>query len=121
LCWVTGQGSVGGADGENDVDGGSTTLLSPVFDLDGRTAPRIRYWRWFSNNVGSNPSEDVLRIELSNDGGGSWHAAETVGPAGAGTSGGWIEARLDVESIVSVTAQMRLRVIASDLGGGSIV
>ncbi|MCA9002499.1 MAG: hypothetical protein KDB61_11280, partial [Planctomycetes bacterium] len=30
-CWFTGQGSVGGALGENDVDGGATTLLSPMF------------------------------------------------------------------------------------------
>ena len=120
-CWVTGQGSVGGSDGAQDVDGGSTTLLSPIFDLDGRTAPRIRYWRWYSNDVGSAPNEDVLQIDLSNNGGSSWVSADTVDPNGPEASGGWFETVLEVESILPLTDQMRLRVFASDLGSGSIV
>ena len=32
LCWFTGQGTVGGAIGGNDVDGGTTSLLSPIID-----------------------------------------------------------------------------------------
>ena len=99
LCWVTGQGSVGGSDGENDVDGGRTTLLSPIFDLDGRIAPRIRYWRWYSNDVGSAPNEDTLAIDLSNNGGSSWSSVEVIGPDGPQTSGGWFEHVFEVESI----------------------
>ena len=120
-CWVTGQGSVGGSDGENDVDGGRTTLLSPIFDLDGRIAPRIRYWRWYSNDVGSSPNEDTLAIDLSNNGGSSWSSVEVIGPDGPQTSGGWFEYVFEVESVLPLTSQMRLRVIASDLGSGSIV
>lgn len=121
-CWVTGQGSVGGAVGENDVDGGSTTLVSPVFDLDGLAGPRIRYWRWYSNDEGGAPSSDVFRVDLSNDGGVSWTPAEVVGPAGAEASGGWFEASLQVEDVLGEPAdQVRIRFIASDLGDGSIV
>src|SRR5690606_13043489 len=35
LAFITGQGSVGGGNGENDVDNGRTTLTSPVMDLSG--------------------------------------------------------------------------------------
>ena len=31
-CFVTGQGSVGGSVGENDIDGGFTTLVTPTID-----------------------------------------------------------------------------------------
>jgi carboxypeptidase T len=120
-CWVTGQGSSGGGVGENDVDGGRTTLLSPVWDLSGGLAPRITYWRWYSNDQGSAPNADILEIELSNNGGSSWVSAEVVGPSGAGSNGGWYEAELDVASILTPTAQVRMRVIASDLNSGSIV
>lgn len=120
-CWVTGQGSPGGNLGDNDVDSGSTTLISPVWDLAGKAVPRIRYWRWYSNDSGASPNADVLQIDLSNDGGASWVPAETVGPDSAESSGGWFEASLDVASILTPTAQVRMRVIASDLGSGSIV
>ena len=33
MCWVTGQHASGQSDGYNDVDGGFTTLTSPVYDL----------------------------------------------------------------------------------------
>ncbi len=120
-CWVTGQGSPGGSVGENDVDGGSTTLVSPVFDLAGSIAAHVRYWRWYSNNQGSSPGADTFAVDVSNDGGSSWVSAELLGPTGTDAVGGWIAADLDLESILPVTSQMRLRFIASDLGSGSIV
>ena len=121
LCWVTGQGSVGGGVGDNDVDNGSTTLLSPVFDLSSGFLPKVRYWRWYSNDEGGDPNNDVFQVDLSNDGGSSWVSAEVVGPAGPETSGGWFEVELDVAAILAPTSQMRLRFIASDLSSGSIV
>ena len=120
-CWVTGQGSAGGSVGENDVDGGSTTLLSPVFDLSNTVAARVRYWRWYSNNQGSAPGADTFAVDVSNDGGSSWVSAELLGPTGADTVGGWLAAELDLESLLPVTSQMRIRFVASDLGSGSIV
>lgn len=120
-CWFTGQGSNGGSVGENDVDGGTTTVLSPIFDLDGASAATIRYWRWYSNDAGSAPNADVFEIDLSNDGGSSWTSAEVVGPSGAQTSGGWHEATIHPESVLPLTSQMRMRFRASDLDSGSIV
>lgn len=120
-CWVTGQGLVGGAVGANDVDGGATTLMSPVYDLTGMVDPEFVYWRWYSNDAGSAPGEDVFRVEISGDNGANWLVAEVVGPTGAGTSGGWNSHRVLVSDFVTPSATVRLRFIAEDLGAGSIV
>jgi choice-of-anchor B domain-containing protein len=121
LCWVTGNGVVGGALGANDIDGGATTLVSPLLDLSGLTQPRIAYDRWYSNASGAAPGEDIFVVEISNNGGASWVNVETVGPSGIGTAGGWVRKEFDVSSVVTPTAQVRLRFRASDVGGGSIV
>ncbi len=120
-CWFTGQGSVGGSLGENDVDGGSTSLVSPLFDLSTAQAASLRYARWYSNGTGGSPNDDVFQVDLSDDGGSSWVSAEVVGPAGTGTSGGWQEIEIDIAQHVTLTSSVRARFIASDTGGGSIV
>ncbi len=121
LCWVTGQGSAGGSLGENDVDNGVTTLKSPVFDAFGLNDPKVRYWRWYSNNTGSEPGADTFRIDLSNNGGASWTTIETVGPTGAQASGGWFQHEFRIADFLVPSATMRMRFVASDLGAGSVV
>ena len=119
-CWFTGQGSQGGSLGQNDVDGGTTTLLSPIFDATGAANPEISYWRWFDNN-GNSTVNDTLVIDISNDGGSSWVNVETIGPNGFGTDGGWLQHSFDVTAFVTPTNNMRMRFQTSDLNGGSIV
>lgn len=121
LCWVTGQGSVGGGVGENDVDGGTTTLVSPLLDLSSLDEPILSYWRWYNNIAGSSPGADIFVVDISNNDGASWTNLETVGPTGSGTSGGWNQATFLVSDFVAPTSQVRLRFVASDLGSGSIV
>ncbi len=126
VCWVTGQGSVGGAQGENDVDGGATTLLSPVFDLTGSSTPgvanfEIEYWRWYVNGTGASPYSDTFVIEISNDLV-NWILVEEVGPQqGPDTTGGWIHRSFDPSELISLTSTVQMRFIAADLGAGSIV
>ncbi len=120
LCWVTGAAAGTGV-GSFDVDGGFTTLLSPVFNLAGQPDAIISYWRWYSNNQGAAPNADIFTVQISNNNGASWTNFEVVGPAGAGTSGGWIQASRRVGDVISPTATMRLRFIADDSGSGSIV
>lgn len=119
-AWVTGQGSSGGSLGENDIDGGFTTLTSPVLDASGLSDPFISYWRWYVNN-GNGTVDDIFEVDISNNGGSSWTNLETLGPVGAGTSGGWIQYSARISDTFAPTSQMRLRFRASDLGGGSIV
>lgn len=120
-CWFTGQGNPGGSIGSNDVDGGSTTLRTPILDMSSLNDPTVSYYRWYSNDQGASPNADVFVVEISNDGGSSWSLVESVGPSGTGTAGGWIQHAFSVSSILTPTAQMQMRFIASDLGSGSIV
>lgn len=120
-CWVTGQGSSGGSVGENDVDGGFTMLLSPVMDLSGFDEPTIRYWRWFSNDQGAAPNEDVFRVHVSGNGGSSWTLVEVVGPSGPESSGGWYQHSFKVSDFVTPGAAVQVRFRAADEGDGSIV
>ena len=103
MCWFTGQGSPGGGAGENDVDGGHTTLLAPPVALGGADA-RIGYWRWYSNNTGSDPGTDVFRVQITDDGV-NWVDVETVGPDGPETGGGWIYHEFTVSQFVAVVRQ----------------
>ncbi len=121
VCWVTGQGSVGGGLGDNDVDGGQTTLTTPTLMLSGSGSAEISYWRWYSNDQGGSPNADVFVVDISDNGGSSWTNVETVGPSGEGTGGGWVQHTFLVEDFVSLTDQVVLRFIASDEGSGSIV
>ena len=105
--------------GNSDVDGGTTYLDSPIFDLAGENG-RVRYARWYSNNFGSAPFADVFRVYISNDGGSNWTMAEGVGPIDQ-AGGGWFEHSFWVGNYVSPTSQMRLRFEASDLASGSVV
>jgi Zn-dependent metalloprotease len=125
LCWVTGQGSVGGSLGENDVDGGATTLFSPVFDMatgvDPASTFSIKYWRWYSTGTGAAPYADTFIIEISSDLT-TWVNVETVGPAnGPDTNGGWIQHSFDPSLLVPLTTTIQMRFIASDLDAGSLV
>ncbi len=117
LAFITGQHNGGGA-GDNDVDGGRTTLTSPTLDLSSGDA-RIGYWRWFSNDAGSNPGAESLIVDISNDGGNSWIEVEEVGPSFQ-ASGGWFFHEFTVSDFVAPTANVELRFVASD-DFGSIV
>jgi len=121
LAWVTGQGTPGGSLGENDVDGGVTSLVSNQIDLSATESATISYARWYSNNTGGAPNADVFEVFVSDDDGQSYVLAERVGPAGAGTSGGWIEAGFVVGDFVDLTSTVRVKFVASDLGDGSLV
>ncbi|MCP3917651.1 MAG: hypothetical protein GY711_19060 [bacterium] len=110
-CWFTGQGSPGGATGENDVDGGETTLTSPVFDASSLTNPTITYWLWYS------ATNDPFRVQVSNNGGSSWSNAITL----TNGTGGWNQRSIDLASVVPLSSTMQVRFVAADLQGGSIV
>lgn len=112
-CFVTGNGV------DEDIDDGTTTLISPTFDLSGGDA-EISYARWLDNTFGASPNEDVMEVFVSNDNGASWVLAETVGPVEE-AAGGWYTHSFPVADFVSPTAQMKVRFVVGDLGSGSVV
>jgi choice-of-anchor B domain-containing protein len=117
MCWVTGQGSVGGGVGENDIDGGTTTLTSPTMDATQGDLAFIEYYRWYSNNQGASPDEDTMPVQISNNNGASWVQLELVSE----NAGDWVSRSFRVDDFVTPSNQMKLRFIARDLGNGSVV
>ncbi len=117
LCYVTGQGSVGGALGEADVDGGATTLISPTFNALGLSDPQVQYWRWYSNNTGGSPNADEMPIEISNNNGSTWVQLELV----TENANAWVSKSFRISNFLTPTATMKVRFVARDLGSGSVI
>ena len=106
-------------EGNSDVDGGSTTLTSPVFDGSGDAF--VSYARWFDNAFGADPGGEAFNIQISNNAGASWANLEVVGPTGAGTTGGWFYVTHHISDVISPTANMQVRFIASDFGTQGVI
>jgi Zn-dependent metalloprotease len=117
FCFVTGQHTIGQSVGANDVDGGRTTLLTPIFDASTANSPILEYYRWYSNNLGGAPGEDFWRVDVSNDGGLNWASVEST----RDSQNSWKRVLFRISDIVAPTANMRLRFIAEDAGSGSLV
>jgi len=113
-CFVTGLGVPGTPVDFYDVDG-RTTLTSAAFDLTGMTIPTLGYWRWFFTNTGE--TTDYLAVLLSNDNGNSWVPVETL----HGLHNHWEEVAIRVADYLPPSNQMRLRFVAGEEGGGSVV
>ena len=116
-CWLTDNDSANSCN--SDVDGGATTLTSPVLDASD-PGTTISYTYWYSNDFGGGPNNDFFTIEASDDGGGSWQTVEVIGPAGPG---GWITSTFSISSIAGLAPSdnFRLRFTAEDAGDGSVI
>lgn len=116
ICWVTGNGTVGGTAGEADVDGGKTTLLSPVFPLQGAVSATVSYWRWYTDNLGNNPNEDYWDVDVTSDGTNWVHLEHTNASANS-----WNQYSFDVGTFVALTNQIRFRFVANDQTNNSLL
>jgi hypothetical protein len=126
-CFVTGNSSspTGGI-GENDVDGGHTTLTSPTIDLSAYEDPLFTYWRWYVNAPpsGANPGQDWWQVEVSDDDGSTWSFIENNSTQDIS----WRRNAFRISEYVELTDQFKIRFIASDslhigqnLDGGSLI
>ncbi|MFO0872922.1 MAG: hypothetical protein U0575_02990 [Phycisphaerales bacterium] len=104
----------------SDVDGGSTTLISPMLDASVPNA-YIAYWRWYSTISGNAPYQDTFKVEISNNNGTSWIPLETVGPTGPEVEGGWYHKQFRLDQYIVPTNQFRIRFVADDVNPGSVV
>ncbi len=73
-AFVTGNPPAATPD-QDDVDNGTTTLISPAYDLSGSYGVEVSWQRWFFRT--QDPT-DQLVAEVSDDGGASWQTLETV-------------------------------------------
>jgi hypothetical protein len=111
-CFVTQNGEVGGSAGSADVDGGSTTLVSPLLDVAG-TDGIISYARWFFDSQ----TPDSLKTYVSNDDGNTWTFVHETN----GTNSSWETVSFSIGSYINPTSQMRIAFIAEDTSPASIV
>ncbi|MEX2217459.1 MAG: hypothetical protein WD749_01760 [Phycisphaerales bacterium] len=117
MCWVTDNRV-----GNFDVDNGTTTLTTGIYDLTGFTEVELSYSRWFYN---ATSLDDTLRLEYSTNGGTTWSAApatpidSTTVPNG--NTNGW-QARVFRLGTLGIpfTSQFRLRFHTGDLGSPSV-
>jgi C1A family cysteine protease len=117
FCYVTAVSS-GASQGSYDVDGGKTTLTSPTIDLSDKDSAVLTYCRWYASDTGSNPNDDDLVVDASDDDGGTWHNLETRECADRN----WTPMEFYLEDYIALTGQVKFRVVAQDNGvGGSIV
>lgn len=108
-CFLTGNGPVGGSIEGNDVDLGITNLVSPTLDATGLGAAAIDYWRWFSNERGSNTSSfGTFTAEVSNNNGSTWASLESL----TKEANIWTNRVFDLGSRVALTNQMKIRIRA---------
>ena len=113
-CFLT---EINPADSNSDIDGGLTTLVSPVFDGLGPAGTQLSYQRWYSNDAGASPGEDSMQVYISNDAGGSWTLVEDVNE----NANAWVTIGFVIEDVIAPTSQMQMRFVASDLNAGSVV
>ncbi len=116
ICFVTGNTPVGGGAGDNDVDDGKTTLLTPVFALAGATQATVTYWRWYSNSWGGAPDSDWWDVDVTHNGV-DWVSLEHT----MQTEAAWVERTFELTEYIEPSARVQLRFIAADEGEGSLV
>ncbi len=114
-AYVTGNG--GGGAGSDDIDDGVTILTSPIFDLSGYVDPSINFERWFFNAGGSGTPNDSLVVELSN---GVTSVIIDYAVDGDPGMGNWAPKSVNVNSIMTATSTMQLKVRAMDIPGGHL-
>lgn len=107
-CFLTANRS-----GNSDVDGGPTTLTSPVFDMSSGDGS-VSYARWYRS---VNGVTDQFTVEISNNNGSTWTTVEQIG----NQANAWSVHEFRVSDFVSPTATMRLRFTAVDNPNDSVV
>jgi hypothetical protein len=115
-CFVTGNGAIGGAAGDSDVDGGKTTLVSPVFELGHVAGAQVHYWFWYTNDLGNNPGADYWTVQVTADGT-NWVNLERT----TASTDAWAERTFQLRDFVTLTDRVQLRFIAEDLAPGTLV
>jgi len=107
--------AAGASQGVNDIDGGTTTLLSPTIDLSTNDQATLSYYRWYSNNTGDQPDQDYWVVRITD--GFNWATIESTNVSDRN----WTQMSFDIGSYVTLTDQFEVYFIASDLDPGSLV
>ncbi len=117
ICFVTGNAPFDGSNtGAGDVDGGRTTLESPVFPIPPGVSPVISYWSWYSNDLGDTPGQDNWEVQVS-DHNDIWVSLQKT----TQSHNSWTEHQFLAKHLFEQPLELQFRFIAEDLPGGSVV
>jgi hypothetical protein len=110
-CWTTGLGVAGGTAASQDIDGGTSTLTSPVFNLGSASGATLTVSLWFyCSDIPATPAEaDSLRIEVSN--GGAWTLVDDVR---TNVNTAWSTRSYELGDFVAITPTLSVRFITGD-------
>jgi len=118
-CFVTGNANAGDSAGTEDVDGGCTTLQTPVFDLSEVDRAVIKYWCWYGE--GGLSIDDDFVVEISNDNGSNWIEFHRI----VDNANSWNQVSVELNTLdggnFELTDQIVLRFLACDLNSGGLV
>ena len=124
MCFVTGNGDGTGGEGQADVDGGYTAIISDTYDLSIFDDVLLTYFRWYSNDLGNNPGNDIWIVQVSNDNGETWNDLENTN----NSNNNWLKKRFVLSDVINLTSVMSFKFVASDIfndgdvgSGGSLI
>jgi hypothetical protein len=119
-CLVTGNASApNAAVGAADVDGGVTTVLTPLFDISQYDQPIVEYYRWYSNNRGSNPGTENWNVRIGTPTSAAWFSVENT----SASDQSWRRRIFKIADYLPVATQIQLMFRAEDKtsNGGSAI
>lgn len=118
-CFVTGNANPGDSAGTADVDGGCTSLLSPVFDLSSVDRAVVKYWCWYGE--GGLSVDDDFVVAVSNTGGGNWVEIDRI----VDNANSWNQVSVELNTLedggFQLTDQIVFRFLACDYLNGGLV
>lgn len=121
-CLVTGNAaSPGSAVGAADVDGGVTTVVTPVFNISGYSEPIVEYYRWYSNNRGSNPNSENWDVKIGTPTSPGWFTVENTNITDQSWRRRIFRVRDYLPSLGSVEIRMVFRAEDKTTNGGAAV
>ncbi len=101
----------------DDVESGSTILISPTYDLIEYDNLIFSFAYWFSNSLGDNPQEDFFSVDVSNDLGQNWISLKNTNIP----TNNWEETKIVISDQINMTEEMIFRFTVSDINDSSLV
>ncbi|MDF1809519.1 MAG: S8 family serine peptidase [Phycisphaerales bacterium] len=112
-CWVTDNSAASSCN--SDVDSGTTTLTSPIYDL--AAGGEFSYSYWFADIATGGIDGDEWAVDGSTDGGANWVRLRTV----TTTAASWRSDTILIGDEIAATSNMRFRFSANDLGTQNVI
>lgn len=103
--------------GNDDVDGGYTHLISPVFNTSGLTDPYVTFYLWFRNTGGFSTPNDSVMIYIHD---GTLKQMDTK-HLGNFAEHNWIQVAYQLSDFTTATSGLTLQVRAEDVGAGHLL